>query len=55
MGPLAGHHCGTGRCDCNPARTGKTKADHKSGKHARRLANRHKDPIREGGGKQFRK
>ena len=34
-------------------RSGKTKADRESGKHARRLVNRHADPIREHGGKQF--
>lgn len=34
---------------------GKTARDHKSGKWARRLANRHADPIRERGGKQFGK
>jgi hypothetical protein len=31
---------------------GKTRQDHASGKHARRLTNRHADPIREGGGKE---
>ena len=35
--------------------SGKTAIDHASGKHARRLSNRHADPIREGGGKQFKK
>lgn len=34
-------------------RIGKTALDHKSGKWARRQVNRHADPIREGGGKQF--
>lgn len=34
-------------------RCGKTEKDHKSGKWLRRLANRHADPIRESGGKQF--
>lgn len=32
---------------------GKTKKDHASGKWARRLRNRHADPVREKGGKQF--
>lgn len=36
------------------APNGKTKHDHQSGKHARRLVNRKSDPIRNGGGKQFR-
>jgi hypothetical protein len=36
-------------------RCGKTAKDHKSGKWARRLVNRHADPIRERGGKQFSK
>ena len=34
---------------------GKTAVDHKSGKWARRQANRHADPVRERGGKQFGK
>lgn len=34
---------------------GKTKHDKASGKWARRLLNRHADPIRESGGKQFGK
>jgi len=32
---------------------GKTAKDKRSGKWARRQVNRHADPIREGGGKQF--
>lgn len=36
------------------APNGKTKHDKESGKHARRLVNRKSDPIRNGGGKQFR-
>lgn len=33
--------------------SGKTKRDKESGKHTRRLLNRHSDPIRNSGGKQF--
>jgi hypothetical protein len=54
MGPLAGHRKGNNahlQCSCGP--TGKTRKDHQSGKHARRLSNRHADSIREGGGKEF--
>jgi hypothetical protein len=36
-------------------RIGKTALDKKTGKHARRLVNRHADPIRENGGHQFRR
>lgn len=35
--------------------SGKTRKDKASGKHTRRLLNRHSDPIRENGGKQFGK
>jgi hypothetical protein len=35
-------------------RVGKTEHDRVSGKWARRLVNRHADPIRENGGKQFK-
>lgn len=56
MGPYSGHtHKGrpdVKSCNC---RTGKTARDKASGKHARRLVNRHADPIRESGGKQFGK
>lgn len=41
--------------DANGRPVGKTALDHKSGKWARRLSNRHADPIRERGGKQFGK
>jgi hypothetical protein len=36
-------------------RIGKTEKDRRTGKWARRLTNRHTDPIREHGGKQFGK
>lgn len=36
-------------------KNGKTKTDHASGKWSRHLVNRHSDPIRERGGKQFGK
>lgn len=41
--------------DGKTVRIGKTAKDHRSGKWARRLTNRHADPIREHGGKQFGK
>lgn len=53
-GPISGgvfaHNEGHQNC-----KTGKTRKDKESGKWARRLANRHRDPIREAGGKQFKK
>lgn len=40
--------------DGKARRIGKTEKDRRSGKWSRRLVNRHADPIRENGGKQFK-
>lgn len=56
MGPLANHPHPANMsrpCSCGTnVQTGKTERDHKSGKHARHITNKHRDPIREAGGKQ---